>query len=143
MNKANMEQLAQWLEAGAPHVEFDMSEGGSARGFGIACCIAGAAALMSIADEGEVFPTPDQQDYYLTSHGGYTRPWDDVRATALDWLGLEQTTVSRHYGHPLFETTLAPPNCTPKQAAAAVRRVMEGEHPWRVMPSEPMPEGIN
>jgi len=47
MNRENLEVLAQWLEAGAPHRnnvdKFDMHDGIRIDACGTACCIAGAA----------------------------------------------------------------------------------------------------
>lgn len=133
MNMDNLEQLAQWLEAGAPHVVFNMSyyiaeldEVGTdyeERAFriesdqkglgdcGTVCCIAGYAAKMKCKK---------------TANSS----WPETRDAAINILGLEHKHDAGGMGHDLFDPDLAPSNCTPQQAAAAVRRVMAGEEPW-------------
>jgi len=156
MNQPNiphLTQLAEWLEAGAPHTYFSMDIGicaatddavssvslhytledaliGTAElakpDCGSVCCIAGAAHLMSIAGPGEVFPSPSAQRERV---GEDHVPWAETMEAALAYLGLvdEGTT---HMGHPLFSHRLAPHPCSPAQAAVAVRRVIAGKEPW-------------
>jgi hypothetical protein len=149
MNLENLEKLAQWLEAGAPHVIFDMNVGvcpltdqdvydqtdyltlqeyidahpNPTPDCGTACCMAGAAYLMSQAPEGQLFPS-------LEAQAKMTTLWTSIRNTAADFLGLHISQERWWVGHELFDQSLAPNNCTPAQAAAAVRRVMAGEAPW-------------
>ena len=154
LNIPNLTKLAEWLEAGAPHAYFSMKIGvcpptdkdvawSSGRRYtfeklfkdspelnkpdcGTVCCIAGAAHLMSEAEEGQLFPSLEEQLTFRPS-------WDNTAEAALDYLGLTRRPLSEidyHRAHDLFDMDLAPANCTPAQAAVAVRRVMAGEEPW-------------
>jgi hypothetical protein len=47
MHTQNLEQLATWLEAGAPHITFDMNIGAAVKpDCGTTACMAGAAFFM-------------------------------------------------------------------------------------------------
>lgn len=140
-NLEHLEELASWLEAGAPHVAFYMHAGlgivsdvieyggnvpeveinkpGVGK-CGTVCCIGGAAYQMATGTMGE---KPKIEQY----SGEYN--WEDVRYEALKWLGLKDSGM-HHFGHDLFSCDLAPEGCTPQQAAAAVRRIMVGKRPW-------------
>lgn len=121
-----LKALAHWLEHGAPHVVFDMTQGmtlpdepehlreAAQKGCGTVCCIAGYAALL----DGYERPTDAYPDL----------DWEPLRDQALNALGLPNN--GEWYGHDLFDNELAPHNCTPTQAAAAVRRVIAGKEPW-------------
>lgn len=134
MNLEKLATLANWLDDGAPHVVFDMDIPNELIGdaaiyrdpetieryeieakqknlgdCGTVCCIAGYAVHLA----GEA--------------GEKDSSWDDVQSKALSILGL--TTDGED--HPLFNPLLAPENCTPQEAAVAVRNVMEGKHPWK------------
>ncbi|MDX5412799.1 MAG: hypothetical protein LPK02_07105 [Rhodobacterales bacterium] len=138
MNIERLTQLAEWLEDGAPHIVFNMHHGAEtvadifnhygyeedlinavtiqrdAKGLGdcgTVCCIAGYAATQ-IAKK-----TPEE----LYS-------WQVTRDVALRALDLPY--IEDWYGHPLFNSHLAPENCTPQQAAQAVRNVIAGRKPW-------------
>lgn len=146
MNLENLEKIARWLEAGAPHVIFDMehsvthpadvasdlelseaeylAQQNESSRCGTVCCIAGAVYLMKRAPEGQLFPSPEMQ-FAIEETVKY---WPGVYQEALGYLGLEFSNVEM--GHDLFDPDLAPKNCTPAQAAEAVRRVMKGEAPW-------------
>lgn len=146
MNLKNLETLAQWLEAGAPHQNFTMEYALNLtediedepeffldqRGqtldtdCGTVCCIAGAAFLMSKAPEGQMLPDPETQ---VTLVRRYPH-WNTLEKEALEWLGLEAQYPDASFQHDLFDPNMAPPRCTPRQAAEAVRRVMKGEEPW-------------
>lgn len=127
MNIQNLNRVAEWLEAGAPHVIFNMLVGignvdelidvSGHSDCGTVCCIAGAAQLMSVAPEGQEFPDIETQIQMQQN-----ADWADTEEVALEWLGLQDDS--------LFSFHQAPDNCTPLQAAAAVRRVMAGQEPW-------------
>jgi hypothetical protein len=139
MNVKNMNKVIAWLEAGAPHAYFDMDYGvqqpndfeffGNYTAYknveekencGTVCCIAGAAALMDYAEEIDykgVFPkiSPEMR-------------WQEVEKRALKYLGLPKDCAD--FGNELFSPEYAPENCTPQEAAEAMKRVMKGEYPW-------------
>lgn len=141
MNIEALEKLAEWLEAGAPELVFNMdygivSEDGldleemlvetgqtGLGGCGSVCCIAGAAYLMSIAPEGSMFPDLNTQIQFQEEY------WHIIAGGALTFLGLPPGRDD-FFHHDLFSSDLAPYNCTPKQAAVAVRRVIAGKEPW-------------
>lgn len=145
MNKERLTQLAEWLDAGAPHVVFDMGTGNEPvsdvlhsleeegdedrydaiiyendkKGLGdcgTVCCIAGYAV--------QAFGTEEQKNKHY---------WINTMEDALDLLDLPRRHVSTHIGHALFDFALAPADCTPQQAAQAVRNCIanggEGD-PW-------------
>jgi len=146
MNMQALEELAQWLEAGAPHVKFnmdmgrvnemDLDESGwedytnkatyqftSGMGdCGTACCIAGYAAHIV--------------NNFMTPKEGEWENWGNTRDTALKALGLspedcdmyEGGEASVWYGHILFDNGACPADTTPQEAAIAVREVMKGNH---------------
>lgn len=158
MNIENLKQLKDWLLAGAPHAILSMDVGiieldnlyvadpsGEESDFiqnqinskphcGTVCCIAGAAQMMSHADESEVFPSIQKQNEILETSDS----WPFTRDEALAWLGLEAQQFASsdphfsqdHFGHKLFSNLLAPTNCTPHQAAQAVQNVIDGKEPW-------------
>jgi hypothetical protein len=132
-----MNQLLEWLEAGAPAFVFNMhssvvsydkhSLGDSfifhqvkEKGLGecgTMCCIAGWAA----------------QKHKNYETGFY---WDTVGHLGRKYLGLplieNQSTEDGWFFHPLFNPHLAPPNCTADQAAQAVRNTIADAYsnPW-------------
>ena len=142
INVENCNKLLAWLEAGAPHAVFHMrfSNGPienvcsiedlrtyypsayqqvEAKGIGACgtvCCIAGAAAGMA---SGDIAKPLDEG-------------WHDVTDKALKFLGIKRQSnpVDSWMIHDLFDPFLAPENCTPQQAAQALRNVMEGKDPW-------------
>lgn len=128
LNIPNLLRLRDWLMAGAPHARFDMDTGLATEadcddGYsdyelmpnacGTVCCIAGAAYMMAKG-------LMDKQVEEMNFH-------DEVKKTALEWLGLPNIS---YMGHPLFNNGEAPKNCTPIQAAEAVQRVIDGKEPW-------------
>jgi hypothetical protein len=146
MNVQNLERVAEWLEAGAPHVVFDMKIGiadlrndGSieeasvydtaeeyldAKGVtnntcNTVCCIAGAALMLAEADPVTGWPSLSTETGIQKING-----WIGVQETAARWLGISS--------YDLFSFELAPSSCTPAQAAVAVRNVMSGKEPWDV-----------
>jgi hypothetical protein len=157
MHIPHLTQLAEWLEAGAPHAYFSMELGVCAAtdsgvadatsdystlgsllrrtdemlkpDCGTVCCIAGAAHLMSVAEPGEIFPSLKRQQALLKDAEG---DWAATRDAALEFLGLSLhgDLMAQYKGHPLFDDELAPDPCSPAQAAAAVRRVIAGKAPW-------------
>lgn len=141
MNLVNLNRLAQWFEAGAPHCvarmywiisdvetvakdegltigEWRIAEG-IPEDCGTVCCVAGAAVLMKRSDEQGV-PIHEVD---------FRRTWVDIRSEALEWLGLPDG--GGWFAHPLFNDRLAPEGTGAAEMAAAIRRVMAGEHPWR------------
>jgi len=132
MNLENMTKLRDWLAAGAPHVRFDMDIGviiEEPKGLGdcgTVCCIAGAAALMSV-NGGVIVKDYDDVADELHVEGGEAE-WVKVEHVARHWLQLLENNWA--FGHDLFDPQLAPDDCTPAQAADAVTRVMNGEEPW-------------
>lgn len=145
MNVERLEQMALWLEDGAPHVVFDMSYSGNniqelyddndpaaeefmierdAKGLGecdSVCCIAGYAL--------HAFGTKEEKERI----GG---AWCETGQFALKAFGLPegQTTNDKWMVHDLFDPELAPEECTPQQAAMAVRNVIAGKAPWAGVP---------
>jgi hypothetical protein len=146
MNLKNLELLAEWLEAGAPHMVFDMKVGLADlqsdesvydatscydvgeylenRGISnntcrTAGCMAGAAVMLSNAENRGNWPGESVEAKLLKNLG-----WKATQREALQWLGLESED--------LFDMNLSPQNCTPAQAAVAVRNVMNGKEPWDV-----------
>ena len=139
MHLKAMEELATWLEDGAPHVIFDMHHGlisyldleydddieraslqldkPGVGDCGTVCCIAGYAAYLDGVRE---------KDNLV---------YDAIADRALYALGLERDPHDA-YLHPLFNPDLAPYDCTPQQAAVAVRRVMKGQRPWNYKSQE-------
>ena len=115
MNIAAMLELKGWLEAGAPHVRFDIDMGYVTESCGTAVCIAGSCIVLS-----------GQAAKFDGSGGG--ADWFKVAAAALEWLDLPDNGTL--YGHRLFAADLAPANCTPAQAALAVQNVIDGKQPW-------------
>lgn len=144
MNVERLEQMALWLEDGAPHVVFNMNYSGNnvqelyddrvgyneevakfmverdAKGLGecgSVCCIAGYAL--------HAFGTKTEKDRIGSS-------WDATGKYALKAFDLPegQTTNDRWMYHDLFDPALAPEECTPQQAAQAVRNVIAGKAPW-------------
>lgn len=135
MNTENCNQLLAWLDAGAPHAVFHMNSTNirvaamdhdqisdytldqqKTKGIGpcgTACCIAGAAVGMAHGDISKPLPP-------------YS--WVGLQVEALEFLELERNC--QDHGHNLFNPYLCPEDCTPDQAAEALRRVMRGEEPW-------------
>ncbi len=135
MNIDNCKELLAWLDAGAPHAVFDMhfdnislsvfddmelyqfQDQVDSKGIGscgTVCCIAGAAAGLAAGDISKP----------LSEYGS----WSETQNTALNWLGLPKG--NERHGHDLFDPTQSPEDCTPAQAAEALRRVMRGEEAW-------------
>ena len=144
LNIENCNQLLNWLDDGAPHAVFNMdfcnmplsvvtgddieadTDDATRRDeiileaktkgigeCGTVCCIAGAAAGMTQGDISK--PLEEIQ-------------WHVIADTAIKFLGIEKQNTLM--SHDLFDNCLAPENCTPAQAAAALRRVMVGEEAW-------------
>jgi hypothetical protein len=119
MHTQNLEQLALWLEAGAPHVTFDMDVGAAVKpDCGTSCCMAGAAFFMKHNALG--CPTRQAQLAYEygTDASVCELNWDRVEREAAYWLDVDPL---------LFR---GPDAATPAQAAIEVRKVMNGEYPW-------------
>jgi len=137
MNIDKMTQLAIWLEAGAPHIIFNMREGidvdhqeripeiikdqvGPGE-CGTTCCIAGYAVSL-------------ERNKFTLKYADNAEVWCDVRDQALKILGLTHQKNENHMGHALFNFRLAPDRCTPQQAAQAVRRMISNprtRNPWK------------
>ena len=113
MNLANLTLLRDTLNALPPTIYFDMHAAHQKHPCGTAACVAGVCYTIQ-------YPSQD----------GQWVSWGHVRNRALDWLDLPQNEKNWGIGHPLFDFDLAPPSCTPQQAAIAVTRVMEGLSPW-------------
>jgi hypothetical protein len=119
MHTQNLEQLATWLEAGAPHITFNMDVGAAVEPeCGTSCCMAGAAFFMKHNAIG--CPTRQAQlaKEYGTTTSHYELNWIRVRHEAAEWLDVDSL---------LFR---GPLNATPAQAAVQVRKVMKGQDPW-------------
>jgi hypothetical protein len=138
MNIDKMTQLAIWLEAGAPHIIFNMREGIDVDPYeripeiikdqvgvgecGTTCCIAGYAVSL------------EKNQFSLHPIHGNGPAWCDVRDDALRILGLPLQKDHGGMGHALFDFRLAPKDCTPQQAARAVRRMISNprtRNPWK------------
>lgn len=135
MNIEKLNELAKWLDQGAPHIVFNMNHGqirlddlgapdnldgdydlsikiAKSKGLGdcgTVCCIAGYAAFL------------ENKIHF---------DWPGTRNTALRIFDLPRN--GEYMGHDLFDQDLAPEDCTPEQAAVAVRRVIAGKEPWNV-----------
>lgn len=135
MNYENLNKVIDWLERGAPEVVFSMhyaltaiddtdlkneddpldegfhtlalTEQAKVRGgCGSVCCIAGAAAQFAGMK-------PDEYD-----------AWTDVQTRALNYFGIG-VNESTPWMLPVFDPEWAPDNCTPRQAAEALKRWAE------------------
>ena len=134
MNRENIDKVIDWLNRGAPEVVFsmryslspiedtdveDMEDDGDGDGYyglapseqakvdnqscGSVCCIAGAAAQFNGL-------TP----------GNYSS-WFKVQEQALQFFGVRPVGIIPRI-LPVFDPRLAPPNCDPITAAAALQR---------------------
>lgn len=75
-----------------------------------------------------------QPDYHISEHIFYdTFEQECFSRLAVRLLGLPWMDKGPQFdcGHELFNPTGAPWDCTPEQAAGAVRRVIEGKEPWK------------
>lgn len=152
MNVPKLEELASWLEAGAPHIIFDMEtcqllvkDANRAKilvdsdavmtevdkkglgGCGTICCIAGYVAFMA----------NNEKLFIVEGESKWDGHWVGVRDIALRELDLPSNGEDERYGHDLFSPYLCPENCSPKQAAKAVRLVVDGNHhPWNEIKNE-------
>lgn len=67
MNRERLIELAEWLEAGAPHKDgvdkFDMEVGIAYSSCGTACCIAGAATQFFGGERGKELAREAREDY--------------------------------------------------------------------------------
>lgn len=148
MNIDNMQRLLAFYEAGAPHFDLVMNRPLVATTFhnelipqlcGSAGCIAGSAFAMALADlperEAAKIATHNiySKDLHLNGRDAVSYTWAKVQPMALDFLGLEypDNGDGEDIGmHPLFDQVLAPQDCTARQAAQAIRNVMDGKEPW-------------
>lgn len=137
-NFENINKVIDWLNRGAPEVIFSMryslhpiedtdvenkdypddNEGYyalaysqrqkvDAGGCGSVCCIAGAAAQFDGAK-------PDDHGYTL---------WSSIQDRALQYFGINPKDYDDlPWMLPVFDPHLAPPNCDPITAAAALKR---------------------
>ena len=98
MNIANLEFIAEWLEAGAPHKGkvkgFNIEVGvqarkGDAPACGTTCCIAGAATQFFNDDDGSILRCA-RENFSVWSDDDATAEadWDKVFFEAQDLLGL-------------------------------------------------------
>lgn len=149
MNIERLTQMAEWLEAGAPHVVFNMAHGREAvdaflddldlddygseeeynmiteerdtKGLGkcgTVCCIAGYAVEAYGSDE-------QKAEEHMS--------WERVKNIAMRAFDLPENRYDHFMGHDLFDPGLAPDNCTPQQAAQAVRNCIANDgigNPW-------------
>jgi hypothetical protein len=139
MKVENMNKVIAWLEAGAPHAYFDMEYGvedvyddffnqhysiykdvPKKEDCNTVCCIAGAAALMSYAEDNQL------KTVFPENH--VDMRWDEIEDRALCYLGLPKDDIA--FGNQLFSHEIAPENCTPKEAAEAMKRLLKGEKAW-------------
>lgn len=130
MNKELLTQTIAWLEAGAPERQFNMSkmieyEGDKPTNWcGTACCIAGYVWQQN--------KTPEDIE------GGLYAFWDTIERQATEMLELEfpvahrlffPATIDPEYGSMSYQGEWDA--ITPRQAAQAVRNVMDrGEPHW-------------
>ena len=118
MNKERLEEVAQWLEAGAPERKFNMNrllnvETGSAKKnwCGTECCIAGYVVTRYIP-----------QDVNL----------DSIEEDATELLGLEESVSDTLFFPKVLgseDMVFCWDDITPAQAAQAVRNVMKHNNP--------------
>lgn len=127
MNKERLEQVEQWLLAGAPERRFDMGrlvevlDDQKDNWCGTSCCIAGYVFSQEVA-------------FNPSKHNSRFNGYEEVEPIAAAALGLSnrvshrlfyiESTNGRSYEGNWFEVT-------PEQAAQAVRNVIEqGEPLW-------------
>lgn len=156
MNRDNMKRLLDFYEAGAPHFDLRMDRSLIATTYldatipqlcGSAGCIAGSAFAMSLSDKPRAEAREQSiESYYsdddLNGREATVYKWDRVEAEAMAFLGLEfliDEEGDSYVIHPLFNPDEAPRNCTARQAAQAIRNVMDGKEPW-VGVHDPEPE---
>jgi len=118
---ANRAQLMAWLKDDAPGADFNMGKTifYAEDKCGTACCIAGAAALMS---RGQLGLDYEKTDFF------YDANWREVLPSALEFLGLEEDG-REEFDHALFCPAMGG-GATPAQAAVALQRAFDGKDPW-------------
>jgi len=128
MNKERLEQVEQWLLAGAPERTFNMNrlvevpEGERDNWCGTACCIAGYVFQQEVAFDPQL---------HVGNHFGI---WMDVEAVAGETLGLSPEVAAQLFfienGKGRAYTGVWE-DVTPQEAAQAVRNVIvHGEPRW-------------
>lgn len=149
-NRAALADLLDWLDKGAPTVTFDMSVGisfGNARGTGdcgTSCCIAGAAAARATGLFGKYLTFEMVSKAFADT--SYNQAWVNVPEKAIEYLGIDLDALPRagihnRYVIDLFSDQDAPYNCTPAQAAQAVRNFdATGTADWDAIKAEIEPE---
>jgi len=117
----HLEGVAQWLEAGAPHVEdkfvdgFNMSTGIENDGCGTTCCIAGAVVQ---------FHRPTNLDNYEFAN------WPSVEQEAIKLLGISDEVAEELFNSP-YDSEVAP--VTPEIAAKVIRNFLaSGVVDWNI-----------
>ncbi len=145
MHIPRLTQLAEWLEAGAPHKNgvdhFDMGHGVAVTSCGTACCIAGAATQFfggevgqSLLQEAKQVYEEELGDDLPTPRG--EAPWqgdgliDGVFGHAMELLELDQNQARE-----LFTPKPIDQNfwslITPAEAAQTIRQLIAtGEVDW-------------
>lgn len=133
MNVEKLEQVEQWLLAGAPERKFNMNrlvevpEGQKDNWCGTACCIAGYVYQQEVAFN------PVKHDPRYNGWDG----WEDVAETAQKSLGLDPDVANRLFflkHREGFSYTGEWESVTPQEAAQAVRNVIEqGEPLWETI----------
>lgn len=127
MNKERLEEVAQWLEAGAPERRFNMSRlldektsSADKNWCGTECCIAG---------------------YVVTRYIPFKVNFDTIEEDAAELLGLDLNTSDDLFYPKIlgsYSWDGGWEDITPTQAAKAVRNVMEHNNPfWQEVLDEP------
>ena len=130
MNVEKLQQVEQWLLAGAPERTFNMNrlveipEGQKDNWCGTACCIAGYVYQQEVA-------------FNPVKHDHHYNGWGDVAETAQKSLGLDPDVANRLF---FLENSEGLPypgewdDVTATEAAQAVRNVIEfGEPLWETI----------
>jgi hypothetical protein len=148
MHIERLTELAEWLEAGAPHkngvVAFDMNVGVAHNGCGTVCCIAGAAvqffsplASDYASDAEDSYDQAVLENDYNNGEATLASQCDFLRvgrdAQALLGLDLETAEAlfkpeSEHWGEAIWD------EITPMKAARVVRHLIAtGRVDWDIV----------
>ena len=145
MHIPRLTQLAEWLEAGAPHKDgvdrFDMGHGVTVTSCGTACCIAGAATQFFGGEVGQNLLQKAKHDYeektkerHLSPRG--EAPWEGHdRISGVFDRAMELLELDLGEARELFTPELIDPDfwalITPAEAAQTIRQMIAtGEVDW-------------
>lgn len=139
MRKKRLIQLAEWLEAGAPHerIEFDMSTGITTvlrkkydpkapeqNVCATSCCIAGAATQFFATKKSLKELMFGDNVEWDSAHVAKTN-WRPVRRAAMDLLGLDETQADRLFTPDAFWYGYLSEYSDPQWAARTIRNLLK------------------